>query len=103
MRGSNTLFSDVFDPLPATQTKQKKGRSADLISLRNNCLIDRYFYYGMQRLSYTAILETIGKEFFVSVHTIPYIVSDYTDHLHKLRASPPKPADFKKKWPHLVW
>lgn len=101
-RGSNTLFADIFET-PTLPAKQKKGRNKDLHVLRNECLIDRYFYYGSQRLSYTAILETIGKEFFVSTYTIPYLIADHVQQLKKLKEEKPNPQHFKKKWPHLVW
>jgi len=101
MRGSNTLFADIFE-VPALP-KQKKGRNKDLHDLRNECLIERYFYYGTKRLSYHAILETIGKEFFVSTYTIPYLIADHSAHLQKLKQEKPAIKYFKDKWPHLVW
>ncbi len=101
MRGSNTLFADIFDA-PAIP-KQKKGRNKDLHDLRNECLIDRYFYYGSKRLSYSAVLETISREFFISAFTIPYLVSDYAAQLQKLKQEKPSLKYFKDKWPHLVW
>src|SRR5258706_10067281 len=103
-RGSNTLFSDIFDPAGSPKKKgKKKGRNKELHVNRNECLIDRYFYYGQQRLSYTAILENIRKEFFVSTFTIPYLIADHVYQLKKLKEDKPTPKYFKKKWPHLVW
>lgn len=100
-RGSNTLFADIFDTpqLP----KQKKGRNKYLHDLRNECLIDRYFYYGAQRLSYVAILDTISREFFVSTFTIPYLIADHTAQLQRLKMDKPSAKYFKEKWPHLAW
>jgi|SRR6185312_16361955 len=101
MRGQNTLFADIFDTpqLP----RQKKGRSKDLHDLRNECLIDRYFYYGSQRMSYSAVLETISREFFVSIYTIPYLIADHAAQLQRLKGEKPSPKYFREKWPHLVW
>ena len=100
-RGSNTLFSDIFDA-PAIP-KQRRGRNKDLHDLRNECLIDRYFFYGSQRLSYNAILDMISREFFVSTFTIPYLVGEHVHQLKQLKEEKPTVHYFKKKWPHLVW
>jgi len=101
MRGSNTLFADIFEtPVP---TRLKKGRSSDLIALRNECLIQRYFYYGQQKIRYDVILEKVGTEFFVSVHTIPDIIANHVHDLKRMKDNPPSPKELQKKWPFLVW
>lgn len=101
MRGSNTLFADIFEP--PIEPQQKKGRNKDLNSLRNECLIDRYFWYGSQRMSYNAILDKLGKEFFISTFTIPCIISCHVMALKRLKELSPDSRYFKQKWPHLSW
>ena len=101
MRGSNTLFSDIFED--NVVIKQRKGRSADLIKLRNECLIDRYFYYGLQKFRYNYILDILSKEFFLSPITIPEVIEANFEKLSALKKEQPAMKYFKEKWPHLSW
>jgi hypothetical protein len=105
-RGSQTLFKNIFieaeeKPL---QEEPKKGRSKQLNSKRNECLIDRYFFYGrFSGLRYELILATLSVEFFLSDVTIPKIVDENLDKLIQLKQAKPDRQYFKTKWPHLVW
>lgn len=102
MRGSNTLFADIFEAEPIS--KQKRGRNRDLHDQRNKCLIERYYYYGqVHRLNFVAILEILEKEFFVSKNTIPYLIGPHRSHLQKLKQEKPSLKYFKQNWPHLSW
>jgi len=101
MRGSNTLFADIFET--QAPTRLKKGRSADLIARRNELLVHRYFYYGQQKIRYDVILEKVGTEFFVSVHTIPDIIASHIQVLKQIKDNPPTSKELQKKWPFLVW
>lgn len=102
MRGSTKLFSDIFQPKPVPGPT-KKGRSDKCILTRNECLIDRYYHYCLQQLSYTVVLERIAAEFFLSINTIPYIIAANATQLKNLRDEKPSLQYFKKKWPHLAW
>ena len=102
MRGSNTLFSDIFED--NKPPKQRKGRSLNLINKRNECLIARYFYYGkFCDKKYTSIIEILSEEFFLSTVTIPEIIDDNSQLLHSLKKEANNPNHFKNKWPHLTW
>lgn len=101
MRGSNTLFADIFEDIVVI--KQRKGRSADLINQRNECLIDRYFYYGQQKLRYNYILDILSKEFFLSRITIPEVIEANFEKLSALKKQQPSLKYFKDRWPHLTW
>lgn len=106
MRGSNTLFSDIFitnDTLPAP--KQRKGRSASLIEMRNDLLIHRYVFYSelTPRLNYEFIIEKIAAELFLSPVTVPELIADNRGKIHALRRQQPNRLFFQKKYPHLVW
>jgi len=104
MRGSNTLFSDIFIETATEQTaKPSKGRSADLHQRRNELLINRYYYYGIQKLRYDFILEKLSDEFFLSVITIPFTIAENYTILHKVKKEQPTKQALQKKWPHLVW
>jgi len=104
-RGSLTLFRDVFEPETAELQVSKSGRSAELHSKRNECLVDRYYFYGKYtEKRYMAILSALREEFFLSSEiTLPRLISDNYGHLAELKALQPPVAYFKKKWPHLVW
>jgi len=106
MRGSQALFQDFFeaDAVPAETACKRKGRSAELHSQRNECLIERYYFYGKYTdKRYLSILETISREFFISIVTIPDLIQDNYDVLDSLRKTQPARTYFSKKWPHLVW
>ena len=103
MRGKQSLFVDIFEP-SAKPIHQKKGRSADLHAKRNECLIDRFFYYGKYTANrYEKILQTLSNEFFLSVVTIPEVIDDNYAQLIKLKEHQPSKSFFVKKWPHLNW
>lgn len=101
-RGANTLFADIFET--STVVKQRKGRSSTLIAQRNECLIDRYYYYGKFHNSrYSFILKTLSGEFFISEVTIPEVIDENFALLANLKKLQPNPKYFKEKWPHLQW
>jgi len=103
MRGSQSIFRDVFENRPAPEEK-RKGRSATLHSQRNECLIARYYYYGkFTDKRYLSILETLSFEFHLSTVTIPELINDHIEQLSTLKAKQPAKSYFVKRWPHLVW
>jgi hypothetical protein len=104
-RGVNTLFSHIFvEAAPAQPSKRKSGRSEEQNSRRNECLLDRYFFYGrFSGLRYDLILEKLSAEFFLSEVTIPKVVQENLDKLIQIKKSEPTKEYFQNKWPHLVW
>lgn len=105
MRGSNTLFADIFEEetLPA---KTGKGRSNTLHDARNEALISRYYYYGKffeNKLNYNYIITTIAGEFWLSPVTVPEVINANFEILAKLKSEKPALKYFKEKYPHLVW
>lgn len=104
-RGTLKLFKDIFtDDTPAPVEKQKRGRSDVLNAKRNECLLDRYFFYGrFTDKRYEKILEELSSEFFLSAVTIPKIVDENLDKLIALKKEKPEKSFFQNKWPHLVW
>jgi hypothetical protein len=104
MRGANTLFKNVFQKQKSEVTKKRKGRSPELHALRNECLVDRYYYYGkFSDKRYTIIIETLSHEFFISPITIPELLSKNYSKIDKLKKQLPAKTYFVKKWPHLRW
>jgi hypothetical protein len=105
-RGSLTLFANVFNEEVPSEvlSKPRKGRSSELHSQRNDCLIDRYYFYGKYtEKRYLAILEDLSHEFFISTVTIPELITENYELLLALKEKKPSKQYFLKKWPHLVW
>jgi len=102
MRGSNTLFSDIF---PVTiPEKQRRGRSETFDSERNACLISAYYFIGSNSgYRYELLLKIISKQFWLSETTVGNILSLNHHLLVKVRKENPSKKDLKEKWPHLTW
>lgn len=103
-KGSLTLFRDLIITEPVMKV-QRQGRNQDLIAQRNECLIDRYFFYvNHTDKRYNSILQILQGEFFInSTFTIPQVLDDNYDSLMELKKTQPSKEYFKKKWPHLTW
>lgn len=104
-RGVNTLYAHIFvEPAVVITEAKRKGRSEALNTKRNDCLIDRYFFYGkFSGLRYDLILGILSDEFFLSEATIPKVVDENLEKLVALKKLKPSKQYFQKKWPHLVW
>jgi Leucine-rich repeat (LRR) protein len=104
LRGTRTLFSDIFITEPEPATKQRKGRSESLFLQRNELLIDRYYYYGkLTDKRYNVIIKTLSQEFFLSTETIPEILTHNYIKLSLVKREQPTKRELQKKWPWLVW
>ncbi len=98
------LFNDLVEAPPAE--KQIKGRSKTLIEKRNECLLDRLFFYKKNYpWAYEYVLERLSMEFFLSEVTIPKIIEQPESQLYlrTLKLESPGKDSFAKKWPHLKW
>lgn len=103
-RGSYALFNDLLEVSKPTTDATRKGRSTELHTLRNDCLIARYYFYvKYSGLRYSLILRILSKEFFLSEVTIPDILDANFEKLAALKKQPPDKAVLKEKWPHLNW
>jgi hypothetical protein len=105
MRGSRTLFDEIIVQ-DAPAAKEGKGRNASLRDKRNECLLDRYFFYArLKSLNYPKVIELLSHEFWLCESTIPQIMEkpDNVSYLHKLKQQSPAEKTFAKKWPHLNW
>lgn len=103
MHGQAKLFNDVFVS-PPELTVSRPGRNEDLVNKRDECLVDRYYYYGkFSLMRYDAILQSLQDEFFIEEFTIQKRINQNYDQLAQLKTQKPQRDFFKKKWPHLVW
>ncbi len=104
MRGQQSLFQEVFVPAEEVTTTTRQGRSDRLHNRRNECLVDRYYFYGkFTDKRYESILNTLEEEFFIEEITIQKRITENFELLEKLKAEVPQKEYFRKKWPHLVW
>jgi hypothetical protein len=104
MRGSLKLFAEIQEAPTLILSAPRQGRSADLHTRRNACLVDRYHYYlHFTDKRYTRILSILSHEFFLAPFTIQERLNENYDSLLKLKAEKPPKTHFAKKWPHLIW
>lgn len=102
MRGKNKFLETFREE--GNDDRQQKGRSRNLVALRNQCLIARYYYYGaFTDKRYDIIVELIAAEFFLSVQTIPGILKTNTAELRALKTKQPPLSYFQQRWPHIKW
>jgi hypothetical protein len=102
MRGTLSIFKDVFETTPLK--KEEKGNGRELLKERNELLIHRYYFYGKFTGSrYLLILNRLSKEMHLSVITIAELLQDNFEAIDKLRHDNPDANYFAKKWPHLIW
>jgi hypothetical protein len=102
LRGTNTLFAEVFD-IPAV-AKQRKGRSETLYSRRNDFLIDRYYFLGKTTgLRFELLMRIVAEEMFLSTYTVQDILFDNTAKIQAVKKLSPTKKELMKKWPHINW
>lgn len=98
------LFNDIVEIIPPK--KQCKGRDKAFIEKRNQCMIDRLFFYKkMYHWDYDYVLSRLSDEFFLSPVTIPKILElpESQLYLRTLKLEQPGREKFAQKWPHLKW
>ncbi len=102
LKGGNSLFNDIF-PIQH-QVAQRRGRSTTLDTDRNECLISRYYYFGMETgYRYDLLVKIIAKQFWLSETTVYNILTLNNHLLHNVRKAKPTKNDLRKKWPHMSW
>lgn len=104
-RGSKSLFADVIfdDVLPK---KERKGRNSLHYTKRNECLIDRFFFYAkIIGYNYPKTLGLLEAEFWICESTIPQVMEkpDNQLYLRRLKMEQPDIKIFRQKWPHFNW
>ena len=81
-----------------------KGRSPNLLTKRNECLVARYFYYGyLKHKCFEEILKLLVLEFYLSPSTVCQVVKDKGDQLQILKQKEPTAHYFQSRWPHMKW
>lgn len=98
------LFNDLIEK--AIPEKQIKGRNKTLIEKRNECLLDRLFFFKkIFPTDYEFVLGRLSDEFFLSEVTIPQVIekADCQLYLRTLKLEPPTKEILMDKWPHFIW
>lgn len=107
MRGSRSLYNNLlFEDDTTTTTEKNIGRSADLISKRDEKLVHRHYYYlKIYGLQYQAILEQLSIEFDLTITTIVerLQMSDNDRLLNKLRKEKTPLQQLRKLYPFFNW
>jgi hypothetical protein len=63
----------------------KKGRNADLVALRNEALLARYYYWSViWERQHAKVLKILSREFFITEATIMRELLNHDDFLQKL-------------------
>lgn len=98
------FFEKLNNEQTIDSTELRKGRSAQLISLRNEQLFYRYYYYGkMLNLKYAIVLKNLSNEFCLSSCTISDIITTHADVITTIYKDKPSIKDLTKKFPHFSW
>ncbi|WPV66594.1 MULTISPECIES: hypothetical protein [unclassified Chitinophaga] len=103
MRGQNTLFNHFIEN-PVSKTV-RKGRSADMIALRDECLLHRYYYYiKLQHKRYDAAVQELSKEFYIKNSNIIYRMQCNSDRLETImKKEQPDLRQLRLLYPWLTW
>lgn len=105
LRGHRTYLNLFDEPdHPVLQKAERRGRSEQFHTRRNELLIHRYYYLvKIQGRQYQATLEQLEQELFIAQATIINNVSEERTLLKALNAQKPDVSFFKKKYPWIVW
>lgn len=103
MRGQQSLFNSFV-----TRQEEKtvrKGRSADMIALRDECLLYRYYYYiKLQGKRYDVAIQELSKEFWVKESNIIYRMQCNTGRLEQImKQEQPAIKQLRLQYPWWTW
>lgn len=95
MKGQRTLFDNM---MPAEKRVSKKGRSARLVTKRDELLMIRYFYYTeVKRLRFDDVLKVISEEeFFIETQTVLNRLTCLNDRMKEWFTNRPSLAKIKE-------
>lgn len=104
MRGQRT-FQSLFVGIDALEppVRERKGRCAELDKRRNELLLIRYIWHGLQLKRYDVILAELEAEFFISQRRISDIIAANTARLRTLKQEFPSSKELSSRYPHLKW
>lgn len=106
LRGSQTLFADIFTPdVPVLLKQRTKGRNSGLNEARNEAVVTRYWFHGTTQpgIGYQRLIIKVAGEFFLSPFTITEIIDANYSLLKQLKQQGPTVKQLKEKYPHYCW
>lgn len=102
MRGQYSLFNEFVEV--AESPKGGKGRSADLIDARNECMMYRYYYLiRIKKMQYLDALDELAAQFFISTMTVIYQLQKNEGRLRAIMREEAAVKKLSKKFPWLNW
>ncbi len=102
MRGQK-LFNELIKSETALASTGK-GRNQELLAQRNECLIDRYYFFSrFTKKNYEEVLNRLMGEFFLTPDRIARVVQDHAAALKTHRQESTSVNVLQIKWPHLKW
>ncbi len=105
MRGQKFFNELMMIPPPVIKYPSKRrGRNTDLVSLRNECLVARYYFYTQfTRKGYEEIVERIVEEFYLTPERIARIIQENAQLLQLFRTDGTTIYTLRQKWTYLKW
>lgn len=82
----------------------RRGRNERLILQRNRSLVARFYYYStLMQLKFSAVLELLENEFFISQSRITDLLADNTELITSLELKKTTTTDLKEAYPFMNW
>ncbi len=101
-RGSR--FFVEFTNLEADKKTGGKGRSGDLLKVRNEKLLYRFYYHSrILTYKYERVLFELSNEFDLSECTIMQLIEKNTERIREIGDEQPTRERLKKKYPFFSW
>ena len=103
MRGQQSLFDNYIEK-PVKNTT-RKGRSADMIALRDECLLHRYYYHiKLQGKRYDMALQELSTEFWIKNSNIIYRLQCNSERLEQImKEEQPDLKQLRVLYPWWAW
>lgn len=103
MRGQQSLFDNYIEKPVKKATR--KGRSADMIALRDECLLHRYYYHiKLQGKRYDMALQELSTEFWIKNSNIIYRLQCNSERLEQImKEEQPDLKQLRVLYPWWAW
>ncbi len=103
MRGQQSLFDNYIEK-PVKKTT-RKGRSSDMIALRDECLLHRYYYHiKLQGKRYDIAIQELSTEFWIKNSNIIYRLQCNSERLEQImKHEQPELRQLKSMYPWWAW
>ena len=101
-RGSR--FFVEFSKGEAAKKKSNKGRSAELLKVRNDKIFHRYYYHSrILQLKYELVLLALSNEFDLSESTLIQMIAHNTKRVKEIGDKKMTRGQLKRLYPFFSW